>query len=632
MQASITVHDKGQKAVNPMSSKPNRRGSGKESQMNASTKATPIVTIRPTQPFHWRYRQAILLAALIVGWSSSLLAADPAPLLGDKDFYPSTERPVGEFGDGTANYPGAKGLVTEWDHRTGKNIIWKCQMPRRSSSSPIVVGRKVFVGSEPDELVCVDTDSGQILWKTSVMIDQFIPEADRAAVRTALGQVEDQVLAFDIPGVVAGQWVGAIAPLVDPAVSETAKKIDEIRKKVAAAGTDLEKREFGNEGARIPANLIVSKESADILMKHQITRHDKTNMQLLMTGIGLHAHMGFTMPTPVSDGKYVWYKSALGAMACLDLDGKVVWNKRIPSQGGTNKSFHGCGSPLLIGDRLFYQTNGQNIICVEKTTGKELWAWTYNGKTDGPGSQQRGHTSPSHLRVNGRDLIQTGIGPILDTVNGKVLERTGCLMVTAPARGVMVRDNVVIQRDGRGRQIGMRLQLEGDKVNQVALWAPYKPTNINYAAPVCCEHFLYYFNWPNSHMMSGHLSALRLDGKSPSADGQPPEPEVFRIPLPKRITWTVPDTLQTPTSAGKKTGTPFGWYYASPAVAEGYFFYGNDALGVTVVKLAGEKSAVVAQNFMDLGIRSTPFFQGNRMYVRSQHYLYCIGPAPVPAK
>ena len=321
--------------------------------MHAITKATPIVTIHPTQPSHWRYRQAILLAALITGWSSFLLAADPAPLLGDKDFYPSTERPIGEFGDGTANYPGAKGLVTEWDHRTGKNIIWKCQMPNRSSSSAIVVGKKVFVGSEPDELVCVDTDSGKILWKTSVMIDQFIPEADRAAVRTALGQVEDQVLALDIPAHVAGQWVGAIAPLVDPAVSETAKKIDEIRKKVAAAGTDLEKKEFGNDGARIPANLIVSKESADILAKHQIWMPknkkiiEDPSRPYMRGGIGLHAHVGFTMPTPVSDGKYVWYKSALGAMACLDLDGKVVWNKRIPTMGALARmAFHGCGSPV----------------------------------------------------------------------------------------------------------------------------------------------------------------------------------------------------------------------------------------------------------------------------------------------
>ena len=505
-------------------------------------------------------------------------------------------------------------------------------MPNRSSSSAIVVGKKVFVGSEPDELVCVDTDSGKILWKTSVMIDQFIPEADRAAVRTALGQVEDQVLALDIPAHVAGQWVGAIAPLVDPAVSETAKRIDEVLKKVVATGTELK---IGDNGARIPANLIVSKDSADILAKYQIQRLStkRTMDPYALACIQHHAHMGFTMPTPVSDGKYVYYKSALGAMACLDLDGKVVWNKRIPTQGGTvtdvGSSFHGCGSPLLIGDRLFYQTNGRNIICVEKTTGKELWAWTYNAKTDGPGSIDRGHTSPSHLRLNGRDLIQTGIGPILDTVNGKVLERTGFLMATSPTRGVMVQDNVVIQRSVRGAQIGMRLQLEGDKVNVVALWPAEIGPNINFTYPVFFEKFLYSFNMCHTHpSCSRAYSALRL----PSPDGQPSEVAVFKIPK-QQTTWLVPDHLQESFKpVDRNLRIPFGWYYAGPAVAEGHFFHGHDSLGMTVVKLAGEKSAVVAQNFMDLGIRSTPFFQGNRMYVRSQHYLYCIGPAPVPGK
>ena len=282
---------------------------------------------------------------------------------------------------------------------------------------------------------------------------------------------------------------------------------------------------------------------------------------------------------------------------------------------------------LLIGDRLFYKTNGNNIICVEKTTGKQLWSWTYNARTDGIGSSQRGHTSPSHLRLNGRDLIQTGIGPILDTVNGKVLERTGCLMISGDTRVKMIRDNVMIQREGRsGYLIGMRLQLEGDKVNQVELWPGERGMGTNYTYPVFVEKFLYCFSMAKTHFStSPGYYVLRL----PSPDGQPSEAELFKI-RPKQTTWTVPDHLQT--SHGKAAKRPFGWYYASPAVADGYLFHGHDSLGMTVLKLAGEKTAVVAENFMDLGIRSTPFFQGNRMYIRSQHYLYCIGPAPVPEK
>lgn len=591
----------------------------------AKPKEAASVAVLIALPIH----QAILLAALIAGSWSSLLAADPMPLLGDKDFHPSTERPVGEFGDGTANYPGAKGVVTEWDHRTGRNILWKCRMPNRSNSSAIVVGKKVFVGSEPDELVCVDADSGQILWKTSVMIDQFIPETDRAAVRTALGQVEDQALALDIPAEVAGQWVGAIAPLVDPAVSQTAQRIAEIRNQVAATGTRI-----SSAHTKLPANLIVSKESADMLAKHQLlTRQAGSKPEddvYNRAGIGWHAHIGFTMPTPVSDGKHVWYKTALGAMACLDLDGKVVWNKRIPTRGGTAlQTFHGCGSPLLIGDRLFYQTLGHNLICVEKTTGKELWSWTYNFKTDGPGAQDRGHTSPSHLRLNGRDLIQTGIGPILDPVTGKVLERTGFRPAGhSPTRGIMIRDDVVIQRTSRGL-VGLRYQLQGDKVNVVALWVGAENSNIGFTLPVFFGNFLYSFKAQEAATVGGpsaQLFALRLDGNPPAANGQPPEPAIYTIPWPQNVpaAWTIPMA----DAKGKKDKIPDGYYYATPAIADGHFFYGHDALGVTAVKLAGENSTVIAQNFMDLGIRSTPFFQGNRMYVRSQHYLYCIGPAP----
>ena len=54
-------------------------------------------------------------------------------------------------------------------------------------------------------------------------------------------------------------------------------------------------------------------------------------------------------------------------------------------------------------------------------------------------------------------------------------------------------------------------------------------------------------------------------------------------------------------------------------------FFGSDINGMQVYKLDGEETAVVNRNFMDMWIRANPFFQGNRMYVRTFHYLYCIG-------
>ena len=140
---------------------------------------------------------SLLLSAAMAGEAgpSTGAVAKDVPLLGHSDFYPSTERPIGYRGDGTGVFPGAKGVALEWDHRTGKNILWKCRLPYWGNSPPIVVGKRAFVASEPDELICVDTETGTIQWKRSIFIDQFVPEADRAGVRKALRDGNDEAMA-----------------------------------------------------------------------------------------------------------------------------------------------------------------------------------------------------------------------------------------------------------------------------------------------------------------------------------------------------------------------------------------------------------------------------------------------------
>ena len=68
--------------------------------------------------------------------------------------------------------------------------------------------------------------------------------------------------------------------------------------------------------------------------------------------------------------------------------------------------------------------------------------------------------------------------------------------------------------------------------------------------------------------------------------------------------------------------------YSVGMVAEGHMFIGGDSQGMQVFKLAGKDTVVIARNFMDLQIRGNVFFQGDRMYARSMHYLYCIKKMP----
>jgi len=81
-------------------------------------------------------------------------------------------KPVGWRGDGSGQYPNATPPL-EWDGETKKNILWCTKVGPNKFSSPIVVpgadggaaaGGKVFLMAEPAQLVCVDADTGKILW------------------------------------------------------------------------------------------------------------------------------------------------------------------------------------------------------------------------------------------------------------------------------------------------------------------------------------------------------------------------------------------------------------------------------------------------------------------------------------
>lgn len=74
------------------------------------------------------------------------------------------------------------GLSAEWS--ATKNILWKTEVPGKGSSSPIILGKRVYLTAfsgygldvknpgDPDDLVrhliCLDRETGRILWKKDV--------------------------------------------------------------------------------------------------------------------------------------------------------------------------------------------------------------------------------------------------------------------------------------------------------------------------------------------------------------------------------------------------------------------------------------------------------------------------------
>src|SRR6188508_2974012 len=96
-------------------------------------------------------------------------------------FVSPSERPVGWRMDGTGNYASASPPTT-WNKT--KNIQWKVKLPGGSQGSPIVVGDRIFVVSDPAELLCLNATDGKILWQRSNAVAEVYGK-DKAEQMTA---------------------------------------------------------------------------------------------------------------------------------------------------------------------------------------------------------------------------------------------------------------------------------------------------------------------------------------------------------------------------------------------------------------------------------------------------------------
>ncbi|MBN1290631.1 MAG: PQQ-binding-like beta-propeller repeat protein [Candidatus Latescibacteria bacterium] len=91
----------------------------------------------------------------------------------------STLPGIEEIKQNWPNFRGPEGIgmaynitvPTQWDGRTGENILWKTEIPVHGFNSPIIWGKKIFLSGadrNTEVVYCIDADSGEILWQTEL--------------------------------------------------------------------------------------------------------------------------------------------------------------------------------------------------------------------------------------------------------------------------------------------------------------------------------------------------------------------------------------------------------------------------------------------------------------------------------
>jgi outer membrane protein assembly factor BamB len=308
-------------------------------------------------------------------------------------------------------------------------------------------------------------------------------------------------------------------------------------------------------------------------------------------------------PSPVTDGKYVWAFLGTGILGCYDFAGKEIWKFDVQSRYGKLEiQFGMTSSPLLDGDRLYLQlihgegdakTREALVVCLDKTTGKEIWkqprpseAFAENEHSYASPTLYR-DASQSFLLTHGADWI---VAHSLD--DGHELWRCGGLqpdtydrtlrLVSSP---VAVPGLIVAPSAKGGRLIAIRPGGTGDITEtDYRLWR-FAPTP-DVPSPLIVDDLVYLFR-ENSVLIC-------LDAKTGKKQYE------------HRLN----------SSENNR---------ASPVYAAGkiYFCARNGTINVVV---PGRKFEQVWESSLDDSMTSSPAISNGRIYLRTNSALWAFGP------
>ena len=290
----------------------------------------------------------------------------------------------------------------------------------------------------------------------------------------------------------------------------------------------------------------------------------------------VEATVGYATPTPVVVGKHVWAVFGVGIVACYDVDGNRKCSKWMRMVEDRGSEYGQSPSPLLADGKLIVQTHLWNTVALNPQTGEELWRIE---------SRVRFGT-PALATVGGARIVITPEGDFIRLSDGEKL-------AAVPARldynSPIVRDGAVffMSESNDHRPLAVKLPEQAETFTPEIHWRTRLEKDHTYfSSPAWHKGLVYAVTADNLltvfHAASGNVA--------------------YRRQL---------DKIQ-------------GRAYPSITVAGDSIFVSDDQ-GATVVLADGPEYRELAVNILE-PFRSNLVFEDDRMYVRTLHNLFCIGP------
>ena len=343
----------------------------------------------------------------------------------------------------------------------------------------------------------------------------------------------------------------------------------------------------GGDNARDRLYLIaVDRETGEIRWQRSMGRGNR---------IGRKQNMA--SPSPVTDGKHVWVVNGNGELRCFDFDGKQVWMREMQKDYGKFGVQFGYASSPLLHDGVLYLQNLQGmytddpsyVLAIDAASGETIWK--VDRPTDGLHETPDSYSTATLAKVGGGfALIVSGAGYVTghDLKSGKEIWRGGGLNpdnarnYRTIASSLVVGD-IVLVPSRRRPFIAFRTDGEGDVTDSKRLWSTeYGP-----------------------------------DVPTPTSDG-----ERLYIIGDRGIALGL--NVSDGSTVWDRTRIEPGTYSASPLLADGKI-YAISEDGTTTVMKAGDEFEILAVNRLDDYTLASPAEAGNRIFIRTAEYLYCIG-------
>lgn len=283
-----------------------------------------------------------------------------------------------------------------------------------------------------------------------------------------------------------------------------------------------------------------------------------------------HDINGYSSTSPVSDGRFVYSVFGTGVVCCYDLQGNRKWVRRYESPS------HVWGfstSPVLVDGKVIVHI--ETLMALDASTGEAAW------KANLPWSWG----TSAIASVGGQSVAVTPKGDFVRISDGKALAGKTFKM---PWGSPVVVDGTIYAIDEDGCWALEVPKTMAENLSPKVLWRKPPPVKDRYYATTLVHEGLLYNIAGNSKKTLAVLDAKTGD-------------TVYSQQL------DLADRRQ----------------YATISCAGGHLFMHSEG-GDSVVFKPGRAYEVVARNPLE-EFRSTPTFQGARMYVRTNKHLYCFG-------